>query len=457
MENDSLLPFERNQYYMGKFLSAASLAAEQRYFNDKRRLVNMACFGFGVVFGLGVTKLDARSVIVSSGLAIDPLGREIALAEQAVVQLSDLEGFDEDADGVLPHAYLCLEYAEEDIAPTHTMVEPTQARDHYDMKREGYRFYISYGEPTAGMIGDVVDEKSADASAGRKALVGGLRQNWRDIDLVARFNRGSEERLFLARIDIVRFKDAYDIDAVEQMPFGQYAASASLLDRVVAALAEASRADAPKAAPRVSTDIKKSPPPFAYGVVELNIPPDTYPNTVLYSDDIVHGFGLMGVRIELALEATDGAIFGDSTVFPESRDYAYAAKADDRSGTFRIGVRVNTTDPVSSLHFRWKAELDPSAVNLSTGAPQIVVTPDAPVLRVRDAVQFAATVYGMDDATIMWEVRGEGHGDILNDGYYTAPNRPGVYEVIARSAADTAISGMAIVTVKDYSETEPAD
>jgi hypothetical protein len=453
MENDSLLPFERNQYYMGKFLSALSLAAEQRYFNDKRRLLNMACFGFGVLFGFTVTKLDTRSIIVSSGLGIDPLGREITIAEQTVMQLSDLEGFNEDVDGSLPYAYLCLEYAEEDIAPTHTMVEPTQARDHFDMKREGYKLYLSYQEPEPGMTGDSVEDKSSDAPVDRKTLLEKLKHDWRDVDLSSRLERGSEERLYLARIHIIRFKDAYDIDTIEQLPFGQYASSAALLGSTVDMLAEMSCEDVSKSAlTEVSTNTDDYPP-SAHGIAEMDIPPDTYPNTVLYSDDIVHGFGLTGVQIELALETTDGAIFGDSSVFAESRDYAYAAKTDERSGTFRIGVKINTTDPLSSLRFRWKAQLDPSVTKTATGKPQIVVTPNAPVLKVREAVQFTATVYGIDDTTLMWEVRGVGHGDILSDGYYTAPNLPGVYEVIARLAADTNISAMAIVTVKSYSET----
>jgi hypothetical protein len=191
--------------------------------------------------------------------------------------------------------------------------------------------------------------------------------------------------------------------------------------------------------------------PSAYGLIELNIPPDVYPNTVLYSTDIVHGLGLVGVRIELALEVEGGAIFGDSAVFAESWDYAYAAKADERSGTFRIGVRVNTTNPLPSLRLRWKAELDPSISEIGAMEPQIIVTPSAPVLKVREAVQFTATVYGVEDKELIWEVGGEGHGDILNDGYYTAPNTPGVYEAIARLARDTTITGVAIITVKEYS------
>jgi hypothetical protein len=117
----------------------------------------------------------------------------------------------------------------------------------------------------------------------------------------------------------------------------------------------------------------------------------------------------------------------------------------------------HTTNPQSSPRFRWKAELDPSVTEISANEPQIIVNPVAPILRVREGIQFTATVYGMDESEIFWEVRGAGNGDILNDGYYTAPNYPGVYEIIACSLMDRSIYGIAIVTVKEYPEKPDAD
>jgi hypothetical protein len=172
---------------------------------------------------------------------------------------------------------------------------------------------------------------------------------------------------------------------------------------------------------------------------------------VLQTPEITHGLGLVGVRIELALEFDGGAVFGSPAVFAESRGYEYAACSNERAGTFRIAVWVRTTSPAERLRFRWRVELNPAIAEYDDEAqPQIVISPASPVLRVREAQQFVATVYGLDDSAVTWELRSPEHGDILSDGYYTAPNAPGVYEVIARSAEDTQITALALVTVKEY-------
>lgn len=45
MENNQLLPFERNRYYVGKLLTSADFQAEQAYNNHKRRFLNEMMFG----------------------------------------------------------------------------------------------------------------------------------------------------------------------------------------------------------------------------------------------------------------------------------------------------------------------------------------------------------------------------------------------------------------------------
>ena len=47
MENNQLLPFERNRYYVGKLLTSADFQAEQTYHNHKRRFLNEMMFGSG--------------------------------------------------------------------------------------------------------------------------------------------------------------------------------------------------------------------------------------------------------------------------------------------------------------------------------------------------------------------------------------------------------------------------
>ncbi len=87
LENNQLLPFERNRYYVGKLLTSADFAAEQTYFNNKRRFLSSLMFGAGIVCGLGVYNLDDQSIMVESGVAVDGYGREIVL-EGSVVKSS---------------------------------------------------------------------------------------------------------------------------------------------------------------------------------------------------------------------------------------------------------------------------------------------------------------------------------------------------------------------------------
>ncbi|MDR3294885.1 MAG: hypothetical protein LBT26_03500 [Clostridiales Family XIII bacterium] len=120
MKNNKVLPFERNRYYAGKLLTSADFLAEQTYANNKRRFINSMLFGSGIVCGLGVYNLDDMSVMVESGVAIDGLGREIALEKSVFKKLSALEGFESLAGS---EVCLCLRYDEEDVQPVYSMGE----------------------------------------------------------------------------------------------------------------------------------------------------------------------------------------------------------------------------------------------------------------------------------------------------------------------------------------------
>jgi hypothetical protein len=74
--------FERNHYFHGKTLSARDLAAEQRYFNEKRWLLNRMITGWGIVCGLNVG-LEDGCLVVTPGLALDCCGHEILVCDRA--------------------------------------------------------------------------------------------------------------------------------------------------------------------------------------------------------------------------------------------------------------------------------------------------------------------------------------------------------------------------------------
>jgi hypothetical protein len=92
----------RNKYFEGKRLTADSFRLEQKYLIERRRLLNRAIHGWGVVYGYGITLHtppdgygENCGLKVNAGLALDRCGREL-LETGRGLKLSDLIIFDKD-------------------------------------------------------------------------------------------------------------------------------------------------------------------------------------------------------------------------------------------------------------------------------------------------------------------------------------------------------------------------
>jgi len=84
------------------------------------------------------------------------------------------------------------------------------------------------------------------------------------------------------------------------------------------------------------------------------------------------------------------------------------------------------------------------------GAAQTVsveVQPGSAEVTTSQAYQFTAQVTGTSNVAVTWVVDESGGGAVNQSGLYTAPASPGTYHVRAVSAADTAVSGTAAVSV----------
>ena len=122
MKNLQYFPFERNRYYYGKLLTEQDFNSEQRYFNDKRRMVNRFLHGSGVAAGLTVVGIDEKSISLEAGLALDGAGREIVAERPAVVRLEQLDGFSRlSEEKNRDFVYLCIEYDEKETMPSHSI------------------------------------------------------------------------------------------------------------------------------------------------------------------------------------------------------------------------------------------------------------------------------------------------------------------------------------------------
>ncbi|MBO4395704.1 MAG: hypothetical protein J5819_05100 [Eubacterium sp.] len=152
MKNSNFFPFERNRYFYGKLLSVDDFELEQKYMNDKRRMINRFLFGSGVVSGLFVVGVDEQTISVETGFALDSWGREVVVDEPVLKKLSLIEGYEHcrkaDADVV----YLCIEYDEKETDQVHNIAGQITANNvagdtSFSRIREGYRLYLTAQEP----------------------------------------------------------------------------------------------------------------------------------------------------------------------------------------------------------------------------------------------------------------------------------------------------------------------
>ena len=101
----------RNRYFAGKRMTPDSLRVEQRYHVERRRLINRAMHGWGVVYGFPMHAGapddcggdGERRLHIGGGLAFDACGRELVQVGDLALDLSDVLAFDK-AGRFLPPA-----------------------------------------------------------------------------------------------------------------------------------------------------------------------------------------------------------------------------------------------------------------------------------------------------------------------------------------------------------------
>ncbi|MEI7027496.1 hypothetical protein [Paenibacillus sp. y28] len=148
MKKSRVFPFERNRYFYGKLLTVRDFESEQKYFNDKRRLLNRVLYGSGVLAGLQVVRVNDKTVTVEMGLALDGLGREIVVASPITLKLSMVEGFTN--NDYAKNVYLCIAYDEKGKEPVHSVAGRSVRSEEvseYNRLAEGYRLFVREEAP----------------------------------------------------------------------------------------------------------------------------------------------------------------------------------------------------------------------------------------------------------------------------------------------------------------------
>lgn len=149
MKKSRMYPFERNRYFYGKLLTVRDFESEQKYFNDKRRVLNRLLFGSGVLAGMQVVAVDDKTITVENGVALDYLGREIVIPSPVTLKLSMIDGFTNNE--YKKNVYLYASYDEKGREPVHSVGNSSIRGDEvgeYNRLLESYRLYIKEEAPS---------------------------------------------------------------------------------------------------------------------------------------------------------------------------------------------------------------------------------------------------------------------------------------------------------------------
>lgn len=584
MKNLSYFPYERNRYFYGKLLSVDDFETEQKYMNDKRRLINRFMHGCGVVCGLGIIQVSDDSVSLEAGMALDFAGREIVVEKPVIRKLLDMEGYAAYSGGNEEgsYLYLCIEYAEQEKDPVYGVAggSSTGEQVRYNKISEGYHIYLTSQEPEQGSSGSdayyetvktvywgngirisqafpryvrsgnefefrlivenmgqklpvffqyellldclqkdgkkripiTFDEEALEKSGryeipillrasavkevkGSAKIYPGsfrLRVGGHSIEAAAEAEQTIEitaesvtgvisrryfeeamqeirketyhQSIYLAKISLIQAGTTVMIDGVEQMPFGQY-----LCSDVLSAIRKKAEEEEWKYLER---QLQKEPGTGKQTSMQPGLPEDilqTATGTVtlelgiggvagqkFFTPAITHGLGLGNVRVILgeAYDARDSSrvLYGAGGIFEDGGCSVLgelAARTDMAQGTFVIGLKLLEPTTTGKVRIHWMAIRDRKEKLLKKEGREIFLKPDMVYLNLREDYYFEPVFSGVGDTRVTWSIREEEGGSIDENGMYTAPGTPGIYEITVQSTAYPDLLASAFAVIRD--------
>ena len=199
------------------------------------------------------------------------------------------------------------------------------------------------------------------------------------------------------------------------------------------------------------------------GVATISLKGGGYRGRCYYSEKIAHGLGEGVVHLSFAVQDEAGyddtplngpqLLFGDLSAFEESSyipgvpAVKIGAVLFPEQGQFQIGVRLQENTPLSQLQIAWWASrLEPKTLPAVILPDTVLDEPDALLSKpdenaffitnaprvLRTGKQFAFHVAMPKVGGIpVWTVKEPGGGTITQDGVYTAPSVPGIFEIQA--------------------------
>lgn len=446
MKNLTYIPFTRNRYFYGKLLTAEDFEQEQRYVNDKRRLINRFVLGAGIVAGLEVIRVDDYNISLEMGLALDETGREIVVDKPAIRKLSQLEGFEEatSQEGA-ESLYLCIEYQETPAEPVQNIANPSvhvSEEAEYNKYQENYHLYVTDDEP------EYIERMGTDQTAERFVY-----------DRAEAIRRNTYQKgIWLAKIHLVKAGPFYMIDQIQPAPFRQWVPSLTQLTGELEALnrgleqwkQESGRQTGVKEHPLSDGGERETQWQMAEGTVHIHVGKNGKEGRCFFSEPIPHSLGLGNVQILLRVDQGGQVYSGAEGIFDEvEQKVAAASKLNRNDGTFVVGIRLLEDIRDTDVLVGWTAIRNRRKNEFREHEQRLFIKPGMVNMRVREDFKLSVVGVNMEDTEVIWEARSPQGGGVDPDGTYHAPNEPGVYEVTARSVRYPQVSATVYIVVRE--------
>lgn len=265
-----------------------------------------------------------------------------------------------------------------------------------------------------------------------------------------------DNKIYLAKLYLIRSNDRILLDRIEEVPFKQYVYSAAqimLLEELkeyypVTGAPEREIKTISGEVQSVGTSEQTwKQKDFVTGAFDISIGNAGDIGKTFYSEEIMHGLGKGPVYVEAAYEflnkengsLREEIIFGDGELFAtgeteeKQMQIACAVKVLPERGTFIVAVRPKNKMIRTSLRIRWYAcRAEDTGKNISSLKDRqgmIIISPDTITTTPKGIVQIQPKFINMPSEACSYEVLDQAGGKIDNNGIYTAPTAEGVYEV----------------------------
>lgn len=270
---------------------------------------------------------------------------------------------------------------------------------------------------------------------------------------------GWQPPIYLARITVIQAGDTYVIQRIDNLPYRQFVWNNRLLGSIRCADMES-----PKEAERTHGRFQDSLQPvqtspsvhknYSYGVTELSLGIGGTAGQCFFSEEIIHGLGPGTVFIMTGLSphpAVETVLYGAGGIFPREQGgigVETAVRLKPEQGSFSIGIRCLEEVHEERLTLHWLA-VRGQEEGYGEQKQVMTIQPNLPRIRVRETLYLEALLDETPLEMVQWEVKDESGGSMNEDGLYTAPNQPGIYEVRARAAENPELQASVYIIVAE--------